>query len=89
VTFKVWATDETTGFDCWFSGGRGLAGNPGSEGPAAGEGTALSEGPANALDLVRKLCAGSGGQMRVLAPGRGDGVMFRLEFRRKQPRATR
>ena len=64
------------------------AGDLESEGPATVAGNA-PEGPASGLDLVRKLCEGSGGQLRVIASGRGDGVTIWLEFRRKQPRAMR
>ena len=44
--------------------------------------------PDASLTLVTELCAALGGAMTVQA-GRGEGLTYRLDFRRKQARATR
>ena len=44
--------------------------------------------PDGSLTLVKELCAALGGELTVRG-GRGEGLTYRLDFRRKQARATR
>jgi hypothetical protein len=87
VALTVWASQERAGIDFWYSAS--------ATARAAAENLLATPDPASSanvsarLPLVRRLCESCGGQVSMVPGSPDEGITFRLDFRRKQPRATR
>ena len=96
ITLTVWATNERAGVDYRVAGGRsGRTRLPGrtvnqrnAQVPPRRRDLQDPRRTSGSLALVMELCASLGGELTVRA-GRGEGATYRLDFRRKQARATR